>query len=165
MESERSRVPNTNTECSVVPFWWSSGRGARIYSDRKQSNGASVGDGCLERGTTELSGITETFLFLIPVLATQVRVSVYIFMVCTSVKCVRFTTGNYASIKKKKKRRRREKGRLFPLLPFLCVPISILQFQYMFSSNVKNMAYFWLLSLLFHFFFFNNLAKDFIVFF
>ena len=65
----------------------------------------------------------------------------------------------------KKKRRRREKGRLFPLLPFLCVPISTLQFQYMFSSNVKNMAYFWFLSLLFHFFFFNNLAKDFIVFF
>lgn len=51
-----------------------------------------------KRGTTELSGITETFQFLIPVLATQVRIRVYIFMVCTSVKCVRFTTGNYASI-------------------------------------------------------------------
>lgn len=102
MESERSRVLNANTECSVVPFWWSSGRGARIYSDRKQSSGASGGDGCLERGTTELSGITEKFQFLIPVLATQVRISVYIFMVCILVKCVRFTAGNYASIKKKK---------------------------------------------------------------
>ena len=49
-------------------------------------------------GTTELSGITETFQFLTPVLATQVRIRVYVFMVDTSVKCVCFTTGNYASI-------------------------------------------------------------------
>lgn len=49
-------------------------------------------------GTTELSGITETFQFLTPVLATQVRIRVYVFMVGTSVKCVCFTTGNYASI-------------------------------------------------------------------
>lgn len=98
MESERSQVPNANTECSVVPFWWSSGKGDRIYSDRKRSSGASVGADCLERGTAELSGITETFPFLTSVLATQVCISVYIFMVCTSVKSVCFTTGNHASI-------------------------------------------------------------------
>ena len=89
---------------------------------------------CLERGTAELSGITETFPFLISVVATQVCISVYIFMVCTSVKCVRFTTGNYASIFKKRDRRRREKADylhsclscvfLYPFYNFsICVPL------------------------------------------
>lgn len=90
-----------------------------------------MGDGCLERGTTELSGITEKFQFLIPVLATQVRISVYIFMVCISVKCVRFTAGNYASIKKKKTEERKRKiisTPAFPVCSYIHFTISVYVF-------------------------------------